>query len=150
MLDIREHHNGSSSYQKTTDRRQCLITSLMLAAFAVAGCNGSGNSVSISGEVRLDGTGTPAEIQIEQLDGEGHRVGRSVTAYADPRGEFSASIETSNSDAGPITCGVVVRVSELTSSGLSATFDENSPREKVTRLRRVLRNNDRLKLLLTR
>jgi len=131
--------------------RSLLALSLLsIAAGLVCGCNGGGSSVSVSGQVSQDGAWTPAEIQIEQLNADGNRVGRSVTAYADEQGEFSASIEPAAGVSRPLECRLVVRVSKVSSSGLPTAFDENASPEKATRLRRVIRNNDSLKLLLTR
>lgn len=122
---------------------------LIVAAFC-NGCGGGGDAVAITGEVMLDGIHMPAEIQIEQLDVEGNRVGRSVAAYADESGLFSASIERSQSRSEPLACSFVVRVSQLSSSGLPTAFDENAPREKVVRLRRTVSNHQSLSFLLTR
>jgi hypothetical protein len=131
--------------------RSLLAPSLLLiTAGSISGCNGAGGSVSVSGQVSLDGVQTPAEIQIEQLDADGKRVGRSVTSYADDQGRFSASIDVAVGVSGPLECRLVVRVSEVSSSGLSSAFDESAQPGKATRLRRVIRDNDSLSLLLTR
>ena len=128
--------------------RWSLLLSVVTAVL-YGGCNGSGNSAAVSGAVTLDGKPISAEVQIEPLDLEGNRVGRPATSYADQRGQFSASVNRPDS-AGPLTCSVVVRISELSSSGLPAAFDENAPREKVVRLRRIIRDNEPLSFVLTR
>lgn len=130
----------------------CLIkpfNGLAIAALFMSGCGETG-SVAVSGSVCLNGMRTPAEIQIEQLDAKGNRVGRSVTAYADEHGEFSATIEPVSGSAVPLDCRLVVRVSQLSSSGLPAAFDENALPEKSIQLRRTILDNDSLSLLLTR
>tara|TARA_R110002072_G_scaffold302999_1_gene491049 strand:- start:83209 stop:83643 length:435 start_codon:yes stop_codon:yes gene_type:complete len=114
----------------------------------MSGCGGTG-SLSVTGFVSLDGRPTPAEILIEQLDRDGNQAGRSVTAYADEQGEFSVSIDPASGGAKLLDCRFVVRVSQLSSSGLPAAFDENALPEKKIRLRRVLRDNDSLHILLT-
>lgn len=124
------------------------LNALVLAAALLSGC-GQPGSVNVNGEVRLDGVPTSAEIQIEQLDIEGNRAGRSVTAYADDSGEFAASIEPVGGAVLPLDCRLVVRVSQLSSSGLPAAFDENAPAEKAIRLRRSLQADDTLSILLT-
>ncbi len=123
---------------------------LLMTAGSISGCGGAGGSVFVSGQVSQDGIGTPAEIQFEQLNADGNRVGRSVTAYADQQGRFSASIEPAAGLSTPLECRLVVRVSNVSSSGLPTAFAENASPEKATRLRRVIRNNDSLNLLLTR
>lgn len=123
---------------------------LLFSAGSICGCGGAGGSVFVSGQVSQDGIGTPAEIQLEQLNADGNRVGRSVTAYADEQGEFSATIEPAAGVSRPLECRLVVRVSKVSSSGLPAAFDENASPEKATRLRRVIRDNVPLNLLLTR
>lgn len=115
----------------------------------ISGCDGAGAAVSVTGEVRLDGVCTPAEIQIEQVNADGDRVGRSVTAYADNQGQYTASIEPENGADGPLVCYLVVRVSKLSRNGLSAAFDESAPPSKTIRLKRSIRNNDSLRILLT-
>lgn len=105
--------------------------------------------MSVTGEVRLDGVCTPAEIQIEQVNADGDHVGRSVTAYADSQGQYTASIEPANGSDGPLVCHLVVRVSKLSRNGLSAAFDESAPPSKTIRLKRSIRNNDSLRILLT-
>lgn len=126
------------------------LSLLLISAASISGCGGTGGSVFVSGQVSQDGTGTPAEIQFEQLNADGNRVGRSVTAYADEQGEFSATIEPAAGISRPLECRLVVRVSKVSSSGLPTAFDENAVPEKATRLRRVIRNNDSINLLLTR
>ena len=123
---------------------------LLTASCSISGCGGAGESVFVSGQVSQDGVGALAEIQIEQLNVDGNRVGRSVTAYADEQGEFSATIEPAAGMSRPLECRLVVRVSKVSSSGLPAAFDENASPEKAIRLRRFIRNNDSLNLLLTR
>jgi len=123
---------------------------LLMTAGSICGCGEGGSSVFVSGQVSQDGVRTPAEIQIEQLNADGNRVGRSVTAYADEQGEFSASIEPAAGVSSPLECRLVVRVSKVSSSGLPTALDENARPEKATRLRRVIRNNDSLNFLLTR
>jgi len=122
---------------------------LAVAAVSCGGCDDNGNTAVISGQVMLDGRRVPAEIQIEQLDDRGVRTGRSTTVFANESGKFSTSIERQTNEDGPLTCRLVVRISQLSRSGLPAAFDESAPREKVVRLRRVVRNNDSLTLLLT-
>lgn len=124
------------------------LNGLAIAALFMSGCGETG-SVSVSGAVCLDGVRTPAEIQIEQLDGEGNRVGRSVTAYADEQGKFSATIDSRSGTGASLDCRLVVRVSQLSSSGLPTAFDENAGPEKSIHLRRVIRDNDSLNILLT-
>jgi hypothetical protein len=126
------------------------LSLLFITAGSICGCGEGGSSVSVSGQVSQDGVRTPAEIQIEQLNADGNRVGRSVTAYADEQGEFSASIAPSAGVSRPLECRLVVRVSKVSSRGLPTALDENARPEKATRLRRVIRNNDSLNLLLTR
>lgn len=123
---------------------------LAVVLMSCAGCNGNGNAVALTGCVMLDGSRIPAEIQIEQLDEEGTRVGRATTAYADNDGEFSASIQRQTGANGPLTCSLVVRISQLSRRGMPAAFDESAPREKTVRLARAVRHNDSLTLLLTR
>ena len=130
----------------------CPVTpfkAMAIVALLMCGCGGTG-SVTVNGSVCLDGRPTPAEILIEQLDPDGVRVGRSVTAYADEQGEFSASINPVSGAVQSLDCRLVVRVSQLSSSGLPAVFDENAIPEKKIRLRRVLRDDDSLHILLTR
>jgi hypothetical protein len=126
------------------------VALLAVVVMSCGGCNGDGNSVAITGCIMLDGSHIPAEIQIEQLDKEGTRVGRATMAYADDGGQFSASIERQNDADGPLTCNLVVRVSQISRNGMPAAFDESAPREKVVRLIRVVRHNDSMNLLLTR
>ena len=123
---------------------------LMTTALLMTGCNDAGDSVAVNGNVRLDGVPVFAEIQIEQLDVDGNRVGRSATAYADDSGDFSAVIQPADSTSRPLDCRIVVRGSEITSSGLLSAFDENSEPSKVTRLQRAIRDGDSLAILLTR
>ncbi len=136
--------------QASIVRSQGLLLLMIVTVAYCVGCNGSGSSLAISGEVMLDGKRVPAEIQIEQLDEEGHRVGRSTTAYADERGQFSASIERTSQSMGLLTCSLVVRVSELSSNGLPTALDENAQGAKVVRLRRSIRTSEPFSLLLTR
>lgn len=131
-------------------RLPLLFKLLAITAALVSGCGRDGGVVSVSGQVSLDGVGTPAEIQIEQLNADGNRFGRSVTVYADEDGVFSASIEPADSISKPLECRLVVRVSEVSSSGLLSAFDESSLPEKAIRLRRAIGDNDSLSLLLTR
>jgi hypothetical protein len=126
------------------------VALLAVVVMSCGGCNGDENDVSITGCVMLDGSRIPAEIQIEQLGNEGTRVGRATMAYADDGGQFSASIERQNDADGPLTCSLVVRVSQISRSGMPAAFDESAPRDKVVRLTRVVRHNDSMNLLLTR
>ena len=123
---------------------------LTMAAVLMTGCNDVGDSVAVNGNVRLDGVPVFAEIQIEQLDVDGNRVGRSATAYADDSGYFSAVIEPADSSSRPLECRIVVRSSEVASSGLLSAFDEKSGPSKVTRLQRAIRDGDSLAILLTR
>ncbi len=130
----------------------CPVTpfkTLTIVALLVSGCGGTG-SMTVNGSVCLDGRPVPAEILIEQLDPDGGRVGRSVTAYADEQGEFSASINPVSAAAESLDCRFVVRVSQLSSSGQPSAFDENALPEKKIRLRRVVRDDDSLNILLTR
>ena len=145
--------------QSVTDMRafilpktgSCRMFSLLtIAAVLMTGCNDVGDSVAVNGNVRLDGVPVSSEIQIEQLDVDGNRVGRSATAYADDSGDFSAVIEPADRTSRPLDCRIVVRVSEVTSSGLLSAFDENSGPSKVTRLQRAIRDGDSLAILLTR
>jgi hypothetical protein len=122
---------------------------VIATAPSISGCEVTGAAVSVTGEVRLDGVCTPAEIQIEQVDADGNRVGRSVTAYADNLGRYAASIEPANGADGPLVCHLVVRVSQLSRNGLSASFDESAPPTNAIRLKRSIRNNDSLDILLT-
>lgn len=131
-------------------RSHRMLPLLAMAAVLVAGCDSAGDSVSFNGKVRLDGVPISAEIQIEQLDGDGNRVGRSAIAYADNSGDFSAVIEPADGTSRPIDCRIVVRGSEVTSSGLLSTFDENSVPAKATRLKRAIQDGDSLVILLTR
>lgn len=127
-----------------------MLPLLMMGAVLMAGCDGAGNSVSVDGNVRLDGTPITAEIQIEQLDADGNRVGRSAIAYADSSGDFATLIEPANGASRPLECRIVVRTSEVTSSGLLSAFDENSGPTKAIHLRRAIRDGDSLAILLTR
>ena len=122
---------------------------LMTTALLMTGCNDAGDSVAFNGNVRLDGVPVSSEIQIEQLDVDGNRVGRSATAYADDSGDFSAVIEPASTSR-PLDCRIVVRSSEVGSSGLLSAFDEKSGPSKVTRLQRAIRDGDSLAILLTR
>lgn len=123
---------------------------LMMAAVLMTGCDGARDSVSVDGNVRLDGTPITAEIQIEQLDADGNRVGRSAIAYADNSGDFSTVIEPANGTSRPLECRIVVRTSEVTSNGLLSAFDENSVPAKAIHLRRAIQDGDSLAILLTR
>ena len=127
-----------------------MLPLLVMTAVLMTGCDGAGSSVSVNGEVRLDGVQIPAEIQIEQLDADGNRVGHSATAYADDRGRFSAVIEPADGNSKPLTCRIVIRVAEVSSSGLLAAFDENATPTKAIRLRRTIQDGDSLAILLTR
>ncbi|MGZ0168846.1 MAG: hypothetical protein ACKVHE_04775 [Planctomycetales bacterium] len=126
-----------------------MLALVIVTAPSISGCDGAGAAVSVTGEVRLDGVCTPAEIQIEQVNADGNRVGRSVTAYADNLGQYAASIEPANGAAGALDCRLVVRVSRLSRNGLSAAFDESAPPTKSIRLKRSIRDNDSLDILLT-
>ena len=123
---------------------------LLISAGLIGGCGGAVGSVFVSGQVSQDGIGTAAEIQFEQLNADGNRVGRSVTAYADEQGDFSATIEPAAGVSKPLECRLIVRVSKVSSSGLPTAFDENASPAKATRLRRVIRDDEPLNLLLTR
>ena len=79
-----------------------ILPLLAMAAVLMAGCDSAGDSVSFNGNVRLDGVPIPAEIQIEQLDADGNRVGRSAIAYADNNGDFSAVIEPADGTSRPL------------------------------------------------
>jgi hypothetical protein len=127
-----------------------MLALLIVTVPSINGCNGAGAAVSVTGEVRLDGVGTAAEIQFEQVNADGHRVGRSVTAYADDSGQYVASIFPADGATGTLDCRVVVRVSPLSRNGLSAAFDESAPPTKAIHLKRSVRNNDSLDFLLTR
>jgi len=127
-----------------------ILPLLAMAAVLIAGCDSAGDSVSVNGNVRLDGVPIPAEIQIEQLDADGNRVGRSATAYADNSGDFSAVIEPTDGTSRRLDCRIVIRGSEVTSSGLLSAFDENSVPAKSTRLKRAILDGDSLAILLTR
>lgn len=131
-------------------RSHRMLPLLVMAAVLVAGCDSGGDSVSFNGKVRLDGVLIPAEIQIEQLDADGNRVGRSATAYADSNGDFSAVIDAAGGTSRPLDCRIVVRGSEVTSSGLLSPFDENVGPAKAIHLRRAIRDGDALAILLTR
>ena len=127
-----------------------ILPLLAMAAVLIAGCDSAGDSVSFNGNVRLDGVPIPAEIQIEQLDADGNRVGRSAIAYADNNGDFSAVIEPADGTSRPLDCRIVVRGSEVTSSGQLSAFDENTGPPKATRLKRAIQDGDSLAILLTR
>lgn len=127
-----------------------MLSLLIVTAPSISGCGGAGAAVSVTGEVRLDGVCTPAEIQIEQVNVDGNRVGRSVTAYADILGRYAALIEPANGATEALDCRLVVRVSQLSRNGPSTAFDESSPPSKTVRLKRSIQNNDSLDILLTR
>lgn len=134
---------------ETTGARGLLIPVVSFVASITIGCGGSADQVSFSGKLRLDGQPVPAELQFEQLDAEGSRVGRSVTVYADDQGDFKVSMITAAGTTERLECSLVVRVSRLTPKGLPAAFDYDAPPEKVVRLRRSMANGDSLSILLT-
>ena len=146
-------------FQCVADTRVCILWKpssrrmlplLMMGAFLATGCDGAGDSVSVDGNVRLDGIPIAAEIQIEQLDTGGNRVGRSAIAYADNSGDFATVIEPANGTSRPLECRIVVRTSEVTSNGLLSAFDENSVPAKAIHLKRAIQDGDSLAILLTR
>ena len=89
MVDITQSVTDTRAFilPKTGSCR--MFSLLTMAAGLMTGCNDVGDSVAVNGNVRLDGVPVFAEIQIEQLDVDGNRVGRSATAYADDSGYFS-------------------------------------------------------------
>ena len=150
MADFTRSFAGVPAFIGRKAGLPCMLAVVSMTAVLIAGCDGAGASVSVNGQVRLDGVPIPAEIQIEQLDADGNRVGRSATAYADDRGSFSAAIESADRNSSTLDCRIVVRVSEFSSNGMLAAFNENAAPTKAIGLRRVIRDNDSLNILLTR
>lgn len=143
---------GAAPPYSSVDKIRSLraLTLALVITSLTGGCGGAGASVSVTGEVRLDGVCMPAEIQIEQVDSDGNRVGRSVTAFADNLGRYAASIVPADGVAGVLDCRLVVRVSQMSSNGLTVAFDESALPTQAIRLKRVIRDNDSLDILLTR
>lgn len=123
---------------------------LFVVGVTLAGGCDSSHAVVVRGEVLLDGRPGPAEIQIEQLDDDGNRVGQAGIAYADEHGRFSQTIERASGQTGPFGCRLIVRIPELSSRGLPSSLDETSSGEKVVRLKRIIQDDAPLSLVLTR
>lgn len=133
----------------TSQRRNVLGILFVFGGILAGGCEGS-NAVVIRGEVLLDGRRAPAEIQVEQLDDDGNRVGKAGITYADQRGRFSQTIKRASGQTGRFACRLIVRIPELSSRGLPSSLDETSSGEKVVRLKRRIQDGVPLNLVLTR
>lgn len=149
MWSLSESCRNVTNRLLTRHQRNGLGILCAIGAVLTGGCDNS-NAVVVRGEVLLDGRPGPAEIQIEQLDDDGHRVGQAGIAYADEYGRFSQTIERASGQTGPFGCRLIVRIPELSNRGLPSSLDETSSGEKVVRMKRIIQDDAPLNLVLTR
>ena len=121
-----------------------VLTAMLIS---IAGC-GESRSLSVSGEVSLDGRQTSAELLFERLNEKGKREGQPVSTLAQADGRFETVLPAEAGTPSPVRCRIQIRVPRGPQR-MSSAFDYDALPDKVVELRRELTPGDELNLLLT-